>query len=303
MNAAFAAIDILHPLLARLLSGDRAVVMGVLNVTPDSFSDGGAFHRARRRHWRRRSGMIARGRGHSRHRRGIDPALWRRQPVDATEELRRLEPSAAGTSAARHAGLDRHHEGRGRRLGARSRRVDRQRRLGPAARSRHGRAWSPSTARPSSIMHNRDKADPAIDIMADIRAFFSRSLEIADARRHPARPHRARSRHRLRQDAGSKASPRWRGSMSCTIFGLPLLVGASRKRFIASVSPSPPQRAARRFDRRASACGRARRTHHPRPRRRRNRAGAARRRGDRGSAAMSDTIFVTRPRRCTPTTA
>src|SRR5262249_44984874 len=29
------------------------------------------------------------------------------------------------------------------------------------------------------IMHNRETADPAIDIMADIAAFFSRSLDIA----------------------------------------------------------------------------------------------------------------------------
>src|SRR5262249_57231444 len=33
---------------------------------------------------------------------------------------------------------------------------------------------------PVIIMHNRDKADPAIDIMADIAAFFSRSLAIAE---------------------------------------------------------------------------------------------------------------------------
>ena len=33
---------------------------------------------------------------------------------------------------------------------------------------------------PVIVMHNRDAADPAIDIMADIDAFFARSLEIAD---------------------------------------------------------------------------------------------------------------------------
>jgi dihydropteroate synthase len=32
---------------------------------------------------------------------------------------------------------------------------------------------------PVIIMHNRHAADPSIDIMADIAAFFSRSLEIA----------------------------------------------------------------------------------------------------------------------------
>ena len=32
---------------------------------------------------------------------------------------------------------------------------------------------------PVIIMHNRDSADPAIDIMKDVAAFFARSLEIA----------------------------------------------------------------------------------------------------------------------------
>ena len=32
---------------------------------------------------------------------------------------------------------------------------------------------------PVIVMHNRDRVDPAIDIMKDIAAFFARSLEIA----------------------------------------------------------------------------------------------------------------------------
>ena len=57
---------------------------------------------------------------------------------------------------------------------------------------------------PVIIMHNREAADPSIDIMADIAAFFSRSLEIA-ARAGIARgEHRARPRHRLRQDCGAE---------------------------------------------------------------------------------------------------
>ena len=54
---------------------------------------------------------------------------------------------------------------------------------------------------PVIVMHNRDSADPAIDIMQDIDAFFARSLDIAAQRRHRPRQDRARSRHRLRQDA------------------------------------------------------------------------------------------------------
>ena len=47
---------------------------------------------------------------------------------------------------------------------------------------------------PIIIMHNREAADPALDIMADIDALFTRSLDIADARRHRAASNRARSR-------------------------------------------------------------------------------------------------------------
>ena len=58
---------------------------------------------------------------------------------------------------------------------------------------------------PVIVMHNRDRADPGIDIMQDIAAFFARSLEIAAKAGIATRQHRARSRHRLRQDAASRA--------------------------------------------------------------------------------------------------
>ena len=83
-----------HPVLPALLSRPYPAVMGVLNVTPDSFSDGGQFIAPGARagagpaHDRR-------GRRHHRHRRGIDPALWRAQPVSAEEELQRLQPVLA----------------------------------------------------------------------------------------------------------------------------------------------------------------------------------------------------------------
>ena len=57
---------------------------------------------------------------------------------------------------------------------------------------------------PVIVMHNREAADPALDIMADVKAFFARSLDIA------ARAGIARERivldpgHRLRQDAGAE---------------------------------------------------------------------------------------------------
>ena len=92
---------------------------------------------------------------------------------------------------------------------------------------------------PVIVMHNRDAADPRIDIVADVTAFFERSLAIA------ARAGIAPERIVLDPGIGFGKTPEqsltciarldaWRG------FGLPLLVGASRKRFIHSIVPSEP---------------------------------------------------------------
>jgi dihydropteroate synthase len=92
---------------------------------------------------------------------------------------------------------------------------------------------------PVIVMHNRDHADPGIDIMKDIAAFFARSLEIA------AKAGIAPGNIVLDPGIGFGKTP----EQSITalarldellVFGLPLLVGASRKRFINSVTPSDP---------------------------------------------------------------
>ena len=89
------------------------------------------------------------------------------------------------------------------------------------------------------VMHNRHAVDPAIDIIADIVAFFERSLELAD------RAGIARDRIVLDPGIGFGKTPAQSfaaiaGLDRFTRFGLPLLMGLSRKRFIASVSPSEP---------------------------------------------------------------
>ena len=92
---------------------------------------------------------------------------------------------------------------------------------------------------PVVIMHNRESADPAIDIVADVQAFFQRSLDIAK---------RAGIAHDcMVLDPGIGFGKTPEQSIACIArlaefkrFGLPLLVGASRKRFISSVTPSPP---------------------------------------------------------------
>ena len=92
---------------------------------------------------------------------------------------------------------------------------------------------------PVIIMHNRETADAHIDIIADVDEFFSRSLEIAWTA--------GIARDRIVLDPGIGFGKTPEQSMACIAklekfrsFGLPLLVGASRKRFIASVTPSEP---------------------------------------------------------------
>ena len=87
------------------------------------------------------------------------------------------------------------------------------------------------------IMHNREAADPAIDIIAAVTAFFSRSLEIAQEA--------GIERERIVLDPGIGFGKTAEQSMTCIArldafrdFGLPLLVGASRKRFINTIVPS-----------------------------------------------------------------
>jgi dihydropteroate synthase len=164
--------------LSALLSLGRPLVMGILNVTPDSFSDGGRF---------------------------IDPAkavahagIMSQQgadildigaestrpyggatPVSAEDEMARLSPvlpavlkfglpvsidtikaSVAAWALDQGAGVVNDVWG-----------LQRDPAMAPLVAER---------GVPVIIMHNRDSADPNIDIIAEVTAFFSRSLEIAE---------------------------------------------------------------------------------------------------------------------------
>ena len=223
--------------LSALLSLGRPLVMGILNVTPDSFSDGGRF---------------------------IDPAkavahagIMSQQgadildigaestrpygdatPVSAEDEMARLStvlpavlkfglPVSIDTIKASVASwaLDQ---------GA------------VIVNDVWGLQRDPAMAKlvaergvPVIIMHNRDSADANIDIIAGVTAFFARSLEIAE------RAGIARDKIVLDPGIGFGKTPEQ--SIACIArlaefkrFGLPLLVGASRKRFINAVTPSAP---------------------------------------------------------------
>lgn len=223
--------------LSALLALGRPLVMGILNVTPDSFSDGGRF---------------------------IDPAkavahagIMSQQgadildigaestrpyggatPVSAQDEMARLSPvlpavlkfglpvsidtikaSVAAWALDQGAGVVNDVWG-----------LQRDPAMAPLVAER---------GVPVIIMHNREAADANIDIIAEVTAFFARSLEIAE------RTGIARENIVLDPGIGFGKTPEQ--SIACIArlaafkrFGLPLLVGASRKRFINTVTPSAP---------------------------------------------------------------
>ena len=117
---------------------------------------------------------------------------------------------------------------------------------------------------PVVIMHNRYKAEPTINIISDINAFFAHSLDIADKAGIP--------RDAIVLDPGIGFGKTPEQSMEAIAqldnfkhFGLPILVGASRKRFINYGVAVGADGAARRLDRRPRDGLSERRRHHPHP--------------------------------------
>jgi dihydropteroate synthase len=225
-----------HPVLRALLSRPYPAVMGVLNVTPDSFSDGGQFDTPGRALAQARR-MIAEGADI------IDIGAestrpYGAEPVSAEEELNRLQPVLADVvSLGVPVSID----------SMKSSIVAWALDAGATmANDVWGLQRDPGMAgllaarnSPVIVMHNRDRVDAGIDIMKDIAAFFARSLEIA------AKAGISRGNIVLDPGIGFGKTPEQ--SMTAlarlnelSAFGLPLLVGASRKRFISSVVPSEP---------------------------------------------------------------
>jgi dihydropteroate synthase len=225
-----------HPLVDLLALG-RPLIMGILNVTPDSFSDGGQFldpssalQQARR--------LIAEGADildiGAESSRPYGGAV----PVSLEEELRRLAPvlpAAAALGApvsidSMKAKVADWALGSGASIINDVWGLQREDAMAQVA-ARHGA--------PVIIMHNREAADPSVDIMIEIAEFFARSLQTA------ARAGLAREQIVL--DPGIGFGKTAEQSMIAIArlgelrsFGLPILVGASRKRFITKVSPAPP---------------------------------------------------------------
>lgn len=162
--------DLLHDL------GRRTLVMGILNTTPDSFSDGGRWNELDSGLAHARA-MIAEGADLVDI--GGESTRPGHEPVAAADEIARVVPLIERLAHDTPLPIS----------------IDTFKAVTAEAAFRAGATilndvWGltrdPDIARiaaahraPVIVMHNRDTVDPTLDVVADMRAFFARSIEIA----------------------------------------------------------------------------------------------------------------------------
>ncbi len=212
--------------------GTRPIVMGILNLTPDSFSDGGRYvtTEAALLHAKQ---MVAEGCDI------IDVGGQSTRPgasaISENEELARIESIFAELAFELEVPLS----------------IDTYKSKVAARAVELGAilindVWGfqkdpamaatvAATEAAAVIMHNRAEKDGAIDIIADIRSFFTRSLALAEAAGIP--------RSRIILDPGVAFGKTARQNVEVLRrlgelieFGCPILVGTSRKAFLGSLS-------------------------------------------------------------------
>jgi dihydropteroate synthase len=222
--------------LARI--GSKPLIMGILNVTPDSFSDGGLYSHAQAALAHAREMAQA---GADIIDIGAESTRPGFAPVSPEEEWARLETPLAAVLRGRIApvSVDTTKAEIARRAVA----------LGAAVindvSGLHGDPALANVAAQSGaalvVMHHCAQADPARDIVQDMRAFFARAL----ARATEA----GVDRERLILDPGVGFGKTVEQNLIAAksaaalkqAFGLPVLIGLSRKRFIGALAGAPTQ--------------------------------------------------------------
>jgi len=215
------------------LIGAKPVIMGVLNVTPDSFSDGGRFQSLEPALAQARK-LVADGADIIDV--GAESTRPGSTPVPLEEEWRRLEPLLAPLLAEVDApfSIDTYKAEIARRAVA----------LGVCVVNdvwglQKDPAMADTVAESGAavvIMHNCETIDPDLDIEADLWRFFERSLALADRA--------GIERTRILLDPGigfGKTKAQNLRALALTValraaFGLPILVGVSRKRLMSEPS-------------------------------------------------------------------
>jgi dihydropteroate synthase len=211
--------------------GTRPLIMGILNVTPDSFFDGGRFaaSEAALAHVRQ---MVADGCDIVDI--GAESTRPGAKPVDEAREMARVDQVLAEVAALDvPLSIDTTKAA----VAARALSVG-----AVLVNDVGGLQQDPRMAEVVAeaeaavvIMHNRAEKDESLDIIADIRRFFERSLAIA--------AHAGIPKHRIILDIGigfAKSSRQNREAIlrlgELKDYGLPIMVGASRKKFLGSLT-------------------------------------------------------------------
>ena len=212
--------------------GRRPLIMGILNLTPDSFSDGGRFQtldaaRAQAR------GLVEGGADILDI--GAESTRPGHTPTPQDEEWRRLEPVLAPLLAEFQTpfSIDTYKAETARRA----------LRLGVSVvNDIWGLQRDPAMADVAAeagaavvVMHNREAVAPEIDIVDDMLRFFERSLALAEraglARSHVLLdPGIGFGKSRAQNLQALKATDRLKRA-----FGLPVLIGVSRKRIFGEL--------------------------------------------------------------------
>lgn len=208
----------------------RPLVMGILNITPDSFSDGGRFasHEAAFAQAQRmeREGADILDIGAESTRPG-------HTPLSADEEIARLdaifERIAAATSAP--LSIDTTKAEVARWACARGACI-----INDVWGLQKDPAMADAVAETGAalvMMHNRAEKDASLDIIDDMRRFFDVSLALADRAGIP--------RSRILLDPGNGFGKTPQQNLECVSrigeladYGLPILLGVSRKSFLSA---------------------------------------------------------------------
>jgi dihydropteroate synthase len=203
----------------------RKTIMGILNVTPDSFSDGGRFN-SRDRAVEQARKLTADGADIVDV--GAESTRPGHTPITAEDEWARLAPLLEPLLEEVDApfSIDTYKAATARRATE----------LGVVVVNdvwglQHDAAMADTVAEAGAalvVMHNRTDTDPAIDIVADLRRFFDQSLDLAQRAGIP--------NERVILDPGigfGKTKQQNLAALAATTelqdYGLPILIGISRK--------------------------------------------------------------------------
>ncbi len=210
----------------------KALVMGVLNVTPDSFSDGGQFDTAENALVQARS-MV--GEGAAIVDVGGESTRPGAEPVTAIEEQRRVLPVIEALAAERSCliSVDTYREETARLAVAAGAHIVND--VWGLQREPDVACLAAETGAGLVIMHTGREREKLPDVIADQFAFLNRSLEIAEAS-GVRRDHIV-----LDPGFGFAKDPDENLDLMARFqelhaFGLPLLVGTSRKRFVGHIT-------------------------------------------------------------------